>query len=125
MSRFQGKPRKLYVLSSCRLLTFIFLTWYLVCSPSCFLLMGFWNLHSCCCTTSLGRQDFCGHVLSRDSIGSRDVSYLENPYLCHVVICCMEETLLNPENNIFLNFATRKEESLVHVIMCGSIALWY
>lgn len=34
-------------------------------SPSCFLLMDFWNLYSYCCTTSLGRQDFCGGVLPR------------------------------------------------------------
>lgn len=105
MSYFQGKPRKLYFVQ----LPFIdvyFLTWYLESSPSCFLLMGFCNLHSYCCTTSLGRQDFCGCVLSRDSIGSRDILHIENSYLCHAVICCMEETLLNPENNI-LNFVLR------------------
>lgn len=77
-----------------------------VCSPSCFLLMGFWNLHSYCCTTSPGRWHFCGGVLLRGSTGSRDIPYIENPYFCHAAIGCVEETLISPENNLILNFVT-------------------
>lgn len=66
ISHFQDKNRKLCILPSCCL--FLYSSNRIsckVCSPSCFLLMDFWNLHSYCCTTSLGRQDFCGDVLPR------------------------------------------------------------
>lgn len=44
-----------------------------VCNPSCFPLMGFWNLHFCCCTSSFGRWDFCSGFLPRDSVGFRNM----------------------------------------------------
>lgn len=75
-----------------------------------FSLDGFLQLAFLLMYNSLGRQDFCGCVLSRDSVGSRDIHTVK-PYLCHVAICCVEETLLNPENNIFLNFVPKKEVS--------------
>lgn len=95
-----------------------------VCSSSCFLLMGFWNLHIYCCTTSLGRWDFCEGVLPRDSIGPRDIPYIENPYLHCTAVDCVEETLVSPENNLILNFLIRRKLSVMHVVICGSMVLW-
>lgn len=39
--------------------------------------------------------------------------------LC-VVIGCIEEPLMSPEKNGFLNFETRRNTSLMHVIICGN-----
>lgn len=65
-------------------------------------------------------SDFCGGVLPRGSIGSRDIPYLENLYFCCAAIGCIEEILMSPEHNLILNFVTRRKVSLMHVIMCGS-----
>lgn len=39
--------------------------------------------------------------------------------LC-IAIGCIEEPLMSPEKNVFLNFETRRNMSLMHVIICGN-----
>lgn len=71
------------------------------------------------------KTGFLWSCLTQGSTGSRDMPYIENPYFCRAAIGCIEEMLMSPENNVILNFVTRRKVSLMHVIMCGSTALWY